>query len=205
MNQFEDLKSTWQRKQGADLTSAKYSTQELDSIFELRTKRLANNINSALRIDAILMVISASASIISLFMIGGTNRVLDSLIVLCAAIVLLLLYRFRSRSIDHFAVADSSVRQKSQDLINRMQKYIRSYLLLIPTLSSALYIILILRVSSWSQGAITIDWNLILKIAPVVLIAIVAYFLTKTLAAAVFGKSLSELRQAIYDLDYLDD
>ena len=178
--EFNELKRGWRQ---LDLERVKYSKEELDSIFEVRTKRNISKINKSMLVDAILMMITAGFLIFTTFILNLQSRYLVSLEILGFVFVMLVHYKIK------YTLINRQPDFESEDLLSgisvivkRIKNYVLAYKLIVPLIICALY-------ARFNYTA-SLDINYLWLLAPIFL---GGFLIVHWTCRLMYGKALGEL------------
>ncbi len=178
-----------------------YSAQELNEIFEIRTKRAVSNVNRKMLWDAILMVIVAAGLIAVTFLTGLKSRYLVSGEIVAMSVLLLIHYRIKYYLLNTIGF-DGNIRQAMFQCLNRMQLYMYVYWTVVPLGISLLYLDLqnqLIRLIEPDTSELIVRYALVLPLG------LVIFFITRKLTYVLYGQDMDRLRGLIREMDEEED
>ncbi|UII20058.1 hypothetical protein [Fulvivirga ligni] len=187
---LENLKKDWNEK----TQHAKYSKAELESIFEMRTKRSMKKLNTNMLMDAIFMMLTTVAFIAISYALGLENLLWISCGMVSIACTLLIHYKIKYRSLNHLNFEDQGIRSALSKSLNRLTMYIKLYKVAVPTISTILYLSYLIQLNYYKHQSLfskeLLTWKL--AVAPVVFFA--SYLLVITLIRLMYKKTLEDIK-----------
>ena len=163
--ELEELKSK------LNVSDVRYSTSELNEIFEVRTKHAVSKINQKMWFDAILMIFTAVTLIAATFLIGLQDRYLISSEIIILSMVLLLHYRIKYHLLNRINF-EEAFNKALKKVSHRLTIYMTVYVILIPLGVGILYL--------------NIQWKLITILQPELLEKWLRFGFVAPLAAAIY-------------------
>lgn len=140
---MELLQEIWTKGYQSKISHLTISKNELQELFESKTKTALNQINRNMRIDAIIMIGLSLAFISSTFLIDLQSKWSVSLSLLGMTIFLMLHYHLKYYLLNNFNFENHSVIDVIKTVIRRLKIYRTLYLIIIPSFTAMLYILLL--------------------------------------------------------------
>lgn len=178
--ELDELKKLKERK---GLNEVSYSRSEIESIFNLRSKRSLNRLNRTMFWDAILMMIVTGILIAIPFYLDIKSRHTVGLTMAGMSTVLLIHYAIKRRLINRPIGNSHSILIGLQKAIRVMRVYFIAYYLLIPSLT-----VLLTHTTSANNSNI-----LLIDLTGFFIGLAISHFLIRVL----YGKRLSEFQDQV--------
>lgn len=148
--ELEDLKGK------IDVSKISYSRAEIESIFELRTKKTVRSINKKMLIDALLMITTTVVLVAITFSLGLRSRYIISIQILSLALLLLAHYRIKYLLLNKLDLHSHSVTEVIQVTFKTIRRYWIGYHVVIPLLFSSLTWYLISGIAKHQDSLVTL-------------------------------------------------
>ncbi len=130
--ELEELKTKkWQNE-------VSYSLDELESIFEIRTKSTIKNVNRKMFIDAMLMLLTTTVLISTTFWLGLRSKYIVSGQIIGFACFLLMHYRIKYLILNNVNLLSNTIRDGIASVYKRLYNYIIAYYIFIPIFAISL-------------------------------------------------------------------
>jgi hypothetical protein len=182
--ELEDLKKTLVDKK------IKYSNQEIENIFEIRTKRTVSTINKKMMTDVILMILTTLILVSVTFILGLKSKFIISGEIIGFSLMAFVHYQIKYRLLNDFNFEKNSLLQSVTKIKNRLNYYLISYKIIIPIFFSFL-----LTKYLFDQDN---NWNNILELWPIIsATAIISFLIVNKLTSILYGKELRKLKEVI--------
>ncbi|MEP2772612.1 MAG: hypothetical protein ABJH05_10710 [Fulvivirga sp.] len=169
----------------------KYSRQEIQSIFEIKTKRAVGSMNRVMFFDLIIMTMLATAMIALTFIINLQDRYFISLQILLVAGVLYLHYAIK-RKVIYNQLSNNGIKNSIENILYKMNVYVNIYKGLVPIIICSIYIKTSVDIAQSFKLSNELYWGILLTTLP---FGYGAYKLTCWLANRLYRPTIERLNQ----------
>lgn len=180
-----------QLKKSYKKSEVKYSSEELKSIFEIRTQGSIKSINNKMLIDALLMILMTLVLITITFTLGLRSKYMVSGQIAGFGIILLLHYRLKYFLLNNINFERNDIRSAIRKVFKIFKMYWYGYQIIIPAMTITLF-------------AFVNEYAVLLKnIGPLFIypiVGLISFFITSSLLKTIYGaefKKLKELNDSI--------
>lgn len=174
----------------------KYSNQELENIFELRTKRTLSTINKKMLADVLLMILTTMILVSSTFILGLKSKFIISGEIIGFSFIAFVHYQIKYRLLNVFNFEENSLLKSVIKIKNRLSNYLIFYKIIIPIFFS-----LLLTKYLFDQYN---NWNDILDFWPLIgLTILISFLIVNKLTSILYGKELRKLKEVIASFNNL--
>ncbi|MEQ8925111.1 MAG: hypothetical protein RLO81_04820 [Fulvivirga sp.] len=187
--ELEELKNKVQKD------DIKYSSQELESIFEIKTLSTVQRINRTMLIDALVMTGLTALLVGVTFYLGLKSRYVVSSQIIGAAAILLVHYKIKYRLINVFN-PNLSIVQNSERTYKYLKRYCSAYYIIVPLLTVSLGANLYLQLN--------LDWSTIAVFLVILGMAIITLACTHLIIKIIYSKPISRIKAIIYQFNNID-
>ena len=178
-----------------------YSREELESIFQIKTKRQLGEVNKKMRVDMILMILTALGIISVAFFLGLRDRLSLSAEVILLVGLVLIHYRIKYVKVNQINLFKYDVRAGVEKSVNSLKFYLKLYKIVIPFFTAFFYSYqrtVLLNIKGTIPQGIS-EWSF--EIGIVLLIMVLTFFLTQWISQRLYGKELTKLETYLDRLD----
>lgn len=178
-----------------------YSRNELESIFEIKTKRELNGINRKMRWDMIFMVITATVIIGVAFLLGLSDRFSLSVELILLVSVVSIHYRIKYFKINEINLSKYNLATGLTKSIKSLRFYIKLYRIFIPALATVFYGYqrwMLLKTKKDLPDQIS---EVLIESLLVMIVGVSVYFLTKWMSEKLYGKELRKMEEYLSKLN----
>lgn len=195
--ELDELKETWKTS-----NPVHYNREELDSIFEIKTRRSLKSINRSMLNDAFLMVLATAGFITLTFILGLKSRYVISGELVLVATLLGIHYRIKYLTINKINLNQNSIKEAISLIIKKVRVYLVLYKVLTPLIAGGLYLLYEVNAHYYQAGSYSLA-DPVFSLGIAAGIALLALVLTHLITRAMYGRELGRLRQLHDDLSRL--
>ncbi|MBL6449519.1 hypothetical protein JMN32_24620 [Fulvivirga sp. 29W222] len=192
--ELNELKKTWQ-----EAKPVQYSRKELDSIFEIKTRRSLKSINRSMLTDAVFMVLVTAGFVSITFILGLKSRYIISGELLFIAILLCLHYRIKHLTLSRINLSENNITEAILQIIKKVKGYLLLYKVLTPLIAGGLFILYQVNTNFYNTGIYSLPrpaFTIGIALSTGILVLALTHFITTTM----YGKELKRLKQMYKDL-----
>ncbi|UII30271.1 hypothetical protein LVD17_18420 [Fulvivirga ulvae] len=192
--ELDELKETWK-----NTAPVHYNRKELDSIFEIKTRRSLQGINRSMLTDAVLMVLATAGLMTITFILGLKSRYIISGELLLVAILLGLHYRIKYLTFNKINLNKNSIKEAISRITKKVSLYLLLYKVLTPLVAVSLFVLYEANTNFYKTGYYSLNdplYVLVVASGIGILVLVLTHFITK----AMYGKELQRLKQLHDDL-----
>lgn len=193
--ELEELKEAWKAKH----ENVHYSRNELNSIFEIKTKRALRGINRSMWIDAILMILATAGFVAVTFILGLKSRYMISGELLFVATLLGLHYRIKYLTFNKLDLTKDGIKAAITRVIRKVKGYLLLYKILIPTFAGGLFLLYEFNLHYYNTNEFILEQPF-KSVGIALIIALLALVITNFVIHIMYGKELKKLEKLIAHL-----
>ena len=193
--ELDELKEAWKTRD----KDVHYSRNELESIFEIKTRRSLREINKSMLTDAVFMILATAGFMSVTFILGLKGRYVISGELLLVATLLGLHYRIKYLTFNKINFNKNNIKEAVARIIKKVRVYLWLYKVLTPLIASGLFLLYQANLSYYQTGIYALNTPFY-SISIAAGIGILALILTHFITQAMYGKELNRLRKLYEEL-----